>query len=386
MSYQALELNGSGFASIADGSQAGLDMGLSDFMIEVRIKGPTDGIIQEIFRKLGASGHYIVRLVSTGVIEARLNDGSATPQSQGQTVIRDGRWHYLVLVVDRSSVTGLELFVDGAEESYNRQDDITGLGDLNNDGPLLVGAGSFAPSLPFTGLIDEAHILNFGYGGLPFDYAAYITWRAAGRNISLDISNFDSGAWNGYADADRSDLTTNGDMEADSIWTARGTPTTEEQSTDQKNGGSNSWKIISDAAGEGAYQDITTVVGKYYEVTGYIYVTAGDAKLGKENTDGSDQVLTGQATAAAWTEFNVIFLAYETTSRIFFQSDATAASTFYVDDVSVKRTGLVARYKLNGDYTDETTNSNDLTAGGSGNTFPGYSLRHKGQKILLGVG
>ena len=38
MSYQALELDGNGYVSIADASQAGLDMGLSDFMIEIRVK------------------------------------------------------------------------------------------------------------------------------------------------------------------------------------------------------------------------------------------------------------------------------------------------------------------------------------------------------------
>lgn len=224
--------------------------------------------------------------------------------------------------------------------------------------------------MPLTGLIDEVRIWNFGYGGLPADYAAYIAWRADAMNASLPIREYSAGAWIPYANAIRTELLTNGDMEAVNSWADRLTPLTNAQSNEQFHGGANSRKIVTNAISEGAYQDVTTVIGKYYEVRGYIYVTAGDAEIGKEDTDGSDQVLTPQATATSWNEFCVIFQATETTSRIFFQSDATANSTFYVDDMETRRIGEVAHYPFDDDsYNDATSNANDLTAGGAGNTF-----------------
>ena len=39
--------------------------------------------------------------------------------------------------------------------------------------------------------------------------------------------------------------------------------------------------------------------------------------------------------------------------------------------------------KFGGDYVDETANNNDLTAAGSGNVFPGYTLK---KKRVIGAG
>ena len=130
---------------------------------------------------------------------------------------------------------------------------------------------------------------------------------------------------------------TNGNMEAVNSWTDRGTPSTNARSNEQAHAGTYSRKIVTDAISEGAYQDITTVIGYKYTLTGWLYVTTGDAELGKEDTDGSDQVFSSQATEASWTEFSITFTATATTSRIFFQSDATAVSTFYADDFSIDK-------------------------------------------------
>ncbi len=364
---QSLSLNGSGYASIADGSQAGLDMGESDFMFEGWIKTSTTGNTQRLFWKFSGGIYYTFTVETDNKLRMAISDGVNSATVIGSSTVTDGEWHYICAVLDRSG--NGQIYLDGSTDGNALA--ISSVLTLNNSGAFVIGAQEGGTN-PFTGSIDEAYVWNFGKDGLPADVTDYITWRYA--NPYAALSEYDSDAWAGYADADRSELVTNGDMEADANWTTRGTPTTEEQSADQARSPTKSWKIVSQATSEGAYQDITTVVGKWYEVTGYIYVTGGDAKLGKEDTDGSDQVLTGQATAAAWTEFNVIFLATETTSRIFFQSDATAVSTFYVDDMSVVRIGQTAHYKLNGDYTDETTNSNDLTAGGSGNSFVLASL------------
>jgi len=355
---KVLSLNGSGYASIADASQKGLNMGLSDFMIEFWIKFTTS-VTNATFVQKGWPG-YFIRQTSEGNIEFYLYDGSNSNNIISDSVYNDGEWHYVVAIRDRSG--NMEIFVDDTSAATAVTDTTE---DLDNAIAFEVGRSSGLEY--FIGLIDEIRIWNFGKDGLPADYVDYIAWRYT--HPHADISEYNSGAWNGYADALRTNLLTNGDMEAVNSWTDRGTPTTNERSNEQAHAGTYSRKIVTDAVHEGAYQDITTEVGKWYEVDGYIYVTAGDAKIGKEDTDGSDQVLTSQATLGEWTEFAVVFQATETTSRIFFQSDTTANSTFYVDDMSVHKIGLVAHYKFDGDYTDETSNSNDLSAGGTGNSF-----------------
>ena len=60
MSYQELELNGSGFASIADGSQAGLNMGLSDFMVEVVMEYKASSYQRIVDKWDGSIGIYAI--------------------------------------------------------------------------------------------------------------------------------------------------------------------------------------------------------------------------------------------------------------------------------------------------------------------------------------
>lgn len=247
MSYQALELNGNGYASIANASQAGLNMGLSDFMIEALIKANADGpdTDQRITSKQNG-GYHIFRLNTSGQLNSRLYDGTNTAVATGTTDLRDGLWHYVCLSVDKSSATGMQLYLAGSTEGSSANPSV--LGNLDSTGDFYIGAW-FESSQMFYGLLDEIRIWNFGVDVLPEDYATYIAWRAAGRNRFLATSNYDSNSWASY-------ITNN--------------------------------------------------------LKGY--------------------------------------------------------------------------WKFDGDYTDETANGNDLTAGGTGNTFPGYSLRHKGQKMLLGVG
>ncbi len=82
------------------------------------------------------------------------------------------------------------------------------------------------------------------------------------------------------------DLVTNGSMEADANWTDEGTPPTNERSVTQVYKGTYSRKIITDVAGEGAYQDVTTVPGVEYRAEVYSYVAAGDAKVQVRRTFG----------------------------------------------------------------------------------------------------
>lgn len=133
------------------------------------------------------------------------------------------------------------------------------------------------------------------------------------------------------------ELITNGSMEADANWTDFGSPTTNERSATQARNGSFSRRAVTDAVNEGFYQDITTVVGQRYRVWAHIWVASGDARLAKQDTDGSDAVNGTTQSAAAFTRDSIDFTATATTSRIIFESVGTAVSEFFVDDVSSRR-------------------------------------------------
>ena len=388
MSYQTLKLNGSGYASIADGFQAGLDVGLSDFMVEMRVKltVPTadqpEGLAYLFSKTPGGAAALREAYINVASIGFDLWDGGNFAAIVcSSSYVDDLKWHSLFFVGDRDQVTGLELYVDGVEAIYIIQNDLTAIDNLDNAGEFTIGSEATSHDYKLKSKMDEIRIWNFGKDGLPADYAAYIAWRARNRNWFRAVSEYSGGAWLPYDDANWTNPLINPDMEALNSWANRGAPTTNARSGVQAHSGANSRLIVSNAVSQGAYQDIVTIVGHWYEVSGWIWVTAGDAEIGKEDTDGSDQVLTAQATLGAWHQFCVVFQATATTSRIFFQSDATAVSTFYVDDMRVVQTGLTGYWRFNNNYLDETVNSNNLTAGGLGNIFPTYSL--KTERIII---
>lgn len=75
-------------------------------------------------------------------------------------------------------------------------------------------------------------------------------------------------------------LVTNGDMEAVDSWPNSGSPTTNERSATQAYKGTYSRKIVTNICHQGAYQNITTEIGKKYKVTARMYVSSGEAVIG----------------------------------------------------------------------------------------------------------
>lgn len=395
--YQALEVDGNGYASIVDASQAGLNMGLSDFMVEGWIKASTTGTGNQRIVSKDSTQLYFMRLNgSDGYLLAHISDGSNTSTATGISDLRDGKRHYIVLIVDRSSSTGMQLYLDGS--THGSAANPTSVGTLDNGDDFHVGVRTGVLDNPFYGQIDELRIWNFGKDGLPADYATYITWRATARNIFLDISEYDSGAWNGYADADRTEMVTDGGLEN---WTGDTSDDWTEQfesagirditdETVQVHGGSHASKhecTNNDGTSINILQlGKTLAANKYYEMSAWVYFptrTAGDIQVMAWNaTDGIWASATLASTNAAYEQLAVVgapTVAAGNAPNLKFLNETTTGIVYF-DDASLKRVGLVAHYKFNGDYTDETSNSNTLTAGGSGNAFPGYTL--KKQKII----
>jgi len=142
---------------------------------------------------------------------------------------------------------------------------------------------------------------------------------------------------------------TNGNMEADDNWQAEGTPTTNEQSSEQAHSGTYSWKFTTDAVDEGIEtedgDDFTTVTDTVYYYRAWIYTTEATINVAiLQGNDGSTlEVDTDHSvTASTWT---LISGSYTETSgganaKIQFRSpSADGIGTWYVDDVSIVATG-----------------------------------------------
>ncbi len=131
------------------------------------------------------------------------------------------------------------------------------------------------------------------------------------------------------------DLWDDPSMEAGTAPTDVGTPTTSAQSAEQAHSGSNSWKIISDAADEGISRAMTVVDGTYYHVSAWIYaLTAGTVDMsvtGGEFQTGNTSVLT-TAGNDAWVKLSGVVRATSTTLTLRLLSNGS--QTFYSDDVA----------------------------------------------------
>lgn len=391
--YQALELNGSGYASIADASQAGLDVGLSDFMAEAYILS-SSAAKQPIVYKSGAGGYFDWHInVTTGFLECVINDGTNTATITGDVKVTDNRLHILRVTLDKSSATGGRLYVDGVEDT-SAQTDLTSVLNIDNDGVFYVG---YDGADNFVGRLDEVRFWNFGYGGLPADVATYATWRAGARNIFLDISEYDSDSWSLYADADRTEIVPDSGIESwtgdtPDIWGAYGASAGVRDFTDETvvvHGGSHAAKLeVTNNDGSQFYlhQPITLVASKRYEAQWWSRLASRTAGTTRHRVrlivSGVSPVDIQTSTVdAAYVLRSGTFTTDGTASEIFAYSLAeTTTGVLYYDDISVKRVGLVGHWKFEGDYLDEGSNDNDLTAGGSGNAFPGYTLKR--QKII----
>ena len=394
-----LSLTGAGYASIADGSQAGLDLGFSDFILEAWVN-TTSTAKQGIIYKSGAGGYYNFHInVTTGYLECVVNDGANTATITGDVAINDGDWHYVVFTFDGSSATGGRLYVDATEDESARTD-VTSILNIDNDGAFYIG---YDGTDELVGKIDEPHIWNFGIDGLPVDIADYITWRYS--NPYAALSSYDSDAWAGWADAVRTEAITAGaldddngdfetagvdgtDIETNTDWTKSNTSA---ETDNEAGSGVNTYNgsdfcckihtgtddypsmVISGADFEAAF-----TAGEWYEVS-YDYKVAAV-------TDGYVRIRDGDALdegkaldSESWATDRFLFQVGQTAGmRIDVYShngtDEDGDEIVYIDNISIKRVGLVAHYKFDDGYTDETTNSNDLTAGGSGNTFPVDSI------------
>ncbi|KKK49677.1 hypothetical protein LCGC14_3132640, partial [marine sediment metagenome] len=129
----------------------------------------------------------------------------------------------------------------------------------------------------------------------------------------------------------------------------------------------------------GVNLDAAFTVGDWYELS-YDYKTLDCtyAKLRVMRVAG--EIFLTNLTSIVWTTSKIVFqLTVDHDMRIdifpHYSSTETGNEVVWIDNISIKRIGKVAHYKFNGNYLDEGSNNNDLTAGGTGNVFLGYTLK-----------
>lgn len=129
---------------IDQGINADLDIGTSDasFVFDI---GQLPGILTASF--LFASYTPVTFdsqsiWINGGSIRISLKIGGVLVTSEGSTVLSgDDKNHNIICTIDRDSATGLKIFVDGTEESYQTQDDLTALiGAITSTSNKYIGA------------------------------------------------------------------------------------------------------------------------------------------------------------------------------------------------------------------------------------------------------
>jgi hypothetical protein len=78
--------------------------------------------------------------------------------STGGAIIADTtQWHYVAVVLNRSSNRNCKCFIDGTDVTFSASIDVLNLGNVTNNQPLILGSESDS-DYPFIGCIDECTI------------------------------------------------------------------------------------------------------------------------------------------------------------------------------------------------------------------------------------
>lgn len=115
--------------------------------------------------------------------------------------------------------------------------------------------------------------------------------------------------------------------------TSVGTPATSERSSTVAHSGTYSWKVVTDAAGEGISRAITTTAGVFYKVTAWVYATSGVVTLAGATAQAGSALSKATTAVNVWQRLVGVFRATGATTTL--QFTAGSGVTFYVDDVDV---------------------------------------------------
>lgn len=156
-----LQFNGrSSYVSVADANS--LDFGTGDFSIST-IALTSSATQQEVYADYDATtgDGVIFSIKNTGAIDAVIFSSNDTREVKTSTTFKDGKLHYIALIINRSSATGLKIYVDGIEQPYTTQENISTLaGVIASTSVKKIGTAWNVSSNYFNGQINSLNIYN----------------------------------------------------------------------------------------------------------------------------------------------------------------------------------------------------------------------------------
>lgn len=368
-----LALDGSGWASVAH--DPAHNLGVGDSMLEAWVKlneYPSGGAIYDIVRKRqDANDQWRMMIDHNGYPENWVESNNSTKVATSNVLFPLDSWHHILWLRDVDSPTGLKIYTDGAEQTYSTQEDASGLSSLDNTGSFRIGhltRGQIA-------LVKQWYL---GYGGLPTASgttpADYALWRWKYPYAPLD--QFASGAWEGYSDADKTELwDTNASVFTSGTynWIVFGSNTLANVGNTLEITYFDDGKMAHVLLRDSADLNADLVEQEYYELQLDAKYTGGSAgvkiRLRAAGVSYDSTPLTTNIVT-----YRLVFLAGNLTENTLRFAGGGANNVVTVDNLSVMRVGVVGDWPLDGpdgsgNYPDRTSNNLDLTPGGSGNRF-----------------
>ena len=154
---RAVVFNGTN-TDVSASSATSLQMGTGDmtYIVEFTNDG-NDGAINALFEMYdaGSTDGQELYMNTDGKLWSLYIENGNQIFAKGDTDIgADGLRHIVVATIDRSSATGMKIYIDGIEETYSQQDDPTSqAGDVASSGNFVIGNGWNLASHQFKGLI-----------------------------------------------------------------------------------------------------------------------------------------------------------------------------------------------------------------------------------------
>ena len=163
-SGHGLQFDGDGdYVNISDSNS--LDIGTGDISLIAWVKTTQTTTNRIVSKQQGSDQGYLLFSDDAGKLKGGIQypDEGTLYQAKSTESINDGKWHHVTLTIDRDVTTGIKLFIDGKEATYEFQDDPTPVSTANiqNSVPLRIGARSGTPpDFYFNGTIDEVAIYS----------------------------------------------------------------------------------------------------------------------------------------------------------------------------------------------------------------------------------
>lgn len=145
------------------GTSASLDPGTGNFSITIRAK-TSSSAEQSLYQNYDVTTNdgILFFLTSSGNLRGHIYENGTLKYVLSSGTYNDGIVHSFCFNIDRTSATGLKLYVDGIQCSYTTQEDPTSLtGNIASTGPKYLGVAWGGSNYPFNGSISSLQIFNY---------------------------------------------------------------------------------------------------------------------------------------------------------------------------------------------------------------------------------